>query len=402
MNIKKIKIGIIGFFVLSLSSLTLSFSDTLIIPEDIGNLDDLKAYSKAFLLSDLTEDNSLISYNEDTKLGIASLSKLMTLNLLLEDLESGKANLTDYVTISSHALSQDGNGLKLKLGDQVSVDDLMHGMLICSSNDAAVALAEYMSGSESAFVERMNQSAKDLGLSSASFVNASGLTDYSEAKETRPNQNVMNVSDLYKLTRHLIETYPSIRDITSLQCWNFEAKQIEKNNTNLLLETIPEVNGFKTGFTNFAGYCQVTTATFDYAHVDTDIVDGMTRTFNNPSSKADIAAVVLGATSKYQKNQITTTLINYLKQNCTLFALTTDSMPIYDKTVELPEGYAIFASKDQNILYGKDKTIDYSVVYDPYWKRSPAFLDNLPIGKIIFYDGNHYLISVDLVLRQIQ
>lgn len=370
-------------------------------PEDVKNIYDLTHFSEAFMLSDLDGHYNIFAYNASKPLGIASLTKLMTLSIILDEIEKGNLALTDVVTISDHALSQDGNGLKLHVGEQLSVDDLLHGMLICSSNDAAVALAEHIAGSESAFVQLMNQKSQSLGFDSVSFVNASGLTQYDSSKNTLPDQNMMSSTDLLKLTQYLLIHYPELTEITNLESWTLSSKQIIKHNTNALLETIPEVNGFKTGFTNFAGYCQVTTAHLDFGTVDTDVIDEITHQFNTFSSEKEVVSIVLGASSKYRKNNIATTLINYAKEQCQLYVLSKDNVPIYTKDINIPSNYGIFPRDTISMPYPKSGTIEYTIILDPLWKMNPQYTPLLPVGKIVFYDKDQYLLSVDLIIKEL-
>lgn len=380
---------------------TLTFADTYVKPEDLGSTYDLTHYSKAFVLTDVENNYNLFAYNISQTHGIASLTKLMTLSIVLDEIDAGHLHMDDMVMISPHALSQDGNGLKLHVGDSVSVDDLIHGMLICSSNDAAVALAEHISGSEPAFVERMNQKAKDLNLNSVSFINASGLTAYDEDDNPLPDQNKMSIKDLLLLSQRLLETHPELLEITDTESWTLDSKQVVKKNTNALLETIPEVNGFKTGFTYYAGYCQITTASIDFGKANTDVIDDLTHQFNAVSPQKDMIAIVLGASSKYRKNNISSTLIQYVKNECSLYGLTNENTPIYSNTIALPLNYGLFPSETVSIAYPSSSNIQYSIVYIPYWARSPQFTSRLPVGKIVFYDDHQYLLSVDLIIKEL-
>lgn len=397
-----IKKGLSLFIILStILTSALSFADSYVKPNDVGNTYDLTHYSKAFVLTDVDNNYNLFAYNISQKHGIASLTKLMTLSIVFDELDAGHLNLNDMVIISPHALSQDGNGLKLHVGDSVSVDDLIHGMLICSSNDAAVALAEHISGSEPAFVERMNQKAQDLNMKSVSFINASGLTAYDADDTPLPDQNEMNIEDLLSLSQLLLETHPELLEITDAESWMIESKQLVKKNTNTLLETIPEVNGFKTGFTYYAGYCQITTASIDFGKANTDVINDLTHQFNSVSPQKDMIAIVLGASSKYRRNNISSTLIQYVKNNCALYGLTDENTPIYTNAITLPLNYGLFPSETVSIAYPSSSNIQYSIVYNPYWARSPQFTSLLPVGKIVFYENDQYLLSVDLIIKEL-
>ena len=148
----------------------------------------------------------------------------------------------------------------------------MLGALLPSSNECALCLAEAVAGSEEAFVERMNQKAKDLGLSQAVFFNCHGLPIYTKDPVPSKRQNRMSAEDMFRLVSYLLKVYPQITDITSLKSATLESLKVEVKNTNPLLHNMTGVTGLKTGTTNKAGACLVTSLKADDGNMEHDLV----------------------------------------------------------------------------------------------------------------------------------
>ena len=221
---------------------------------------------EAVILAD-SEGRLLYGYDAWEAKPVASLSKLLSIYVLEEALEQGEIHREDPVYISELAekLSESGDGMiSLKAGSQVPFEELFQAMIIASSNEAALALAEHLSGSEEAFTERMRKCARELGLSSVEIFNCNGLPSYSENPLPIKRQNRMSAADLYKLILVLLERYPEILDISSVKLAHFPSlNDYWTANSNPLLFNMEEVNGLKTGNTNRAGYCLAATADQD-------------------------------------------------------------------------------------------------------------------------------------------
>ena len=191
---------------------------------------------------------------------IASLSKLMTYLLVAEAVERGDISYDDTVTISQAAstLSRSADGMVfLAAGAAVPLSELLEAMLLASSNESALALAEHVAGSEASFVERMNARAKELGLLSARFYTPHGLPVYTESAVPAKLQNRMSASDMFKLTRILLDRFPEITEITSKLYGSMPTLGYTTANSNPLVFNMDGVTGLKTGSTNRAGYCLV-------------------------------------------------------------------------------------------------------------------------------------------------
>ncbi len=208
--------------------------------------------SKSYLVIDATTGSTLAELDPDLRLPPASLTKLMTAYVVFDALKLGQIRLEDNVTISEKAWRMGGSRMFIEVGKQVSVENLLLGMIVQSGNDASVALAEYVAGSESVFAEMMNQYSINLGMSASHWVNATGWP---------ADNHYTTARDLAILTRALIDNFPeyyrwySVREFT----WN----EIRQENRNKLLWRDNSVDGVKTGHTDAAGYCLVSSAERD-------------------------------------------------------------------------------------------------------------------------------------------
>jgi D-alanyl-D-alanine carboxypeptidase (penicillin-binding protein 5/6) len=204
---------------------------------------------RAYVLMDQQSGNLLANAKGNERMEPASITKLMTGYVIYKALKSGKIRSDDKVTISEKAWKTPGSKMFVKLGTQVSVDDLLMGMVVQSGNDATVALAEHVAGSEETFAKLMNQEAERLGLKNSHFTNAPGLPDAN---------HYMTARDIAVLTRSLIQDFPEHYARYSVR--SFKYNNIEQQNRNRLLLTDSSVDGVKTGHTESAGYCLVSSA----------------------------------------------------------------------------------------------------------------------------------------------
>jgi D-alanyl-D-alanine carboxypeptidase (penicillin-binding protein 5/6) len=208
--------------------------------------------ASSWILMDANSGQILAEHNSDERLPPASLTKLMTAYLVERELDRGTINLTDMVNISENAWRTGGSKMFIEVGDRVSVDNLLHGIIIVSGNDASVAMAEHLAGGEAPFADLMNQHATRLGMNDTNFMNATGL----------PHENHYSTAhDMARLSRHIINDYPEHYEIYSQR--NFSFGGIDQPNRNRLLWRDPSVDGLKTGWTTEAGYCLVSSAQRD-------------------------------------------------------------------------------------------------------------------------------------------
>ena len=235
--------------------------------------------ARAYLLEDFQTGRVLASDHADDRMEPASLTKLMTAYIVFTALHDGRLKLNDPVTISEHAWRSEGSRTFVQVGTQIPVDILIKGMIVQSGNDATVALAERVAGTEDAFVQVMNEYARRLGMAHTHFANSDGLPSAEHYTTAR---------DLALLAHHLIADFPDFYPLFSLH--EFSWNNIKQQNRNGLLGADPSVDGLKTGHTDSAGFCLVTSS----------LRNGMR-----------LISVVLGSDSVKQREQASATLLGY-------------------------------------------------------------------------------------------
>ncbi len=214
--------------------------------------------AKSAILIDANSGEVIYEKNPHEKLPMASVTKIMTMLLAMEAIESGHVALTDMVTISPRAASMGGSQLYMEEGEQQSLETLLKGISICSANDACVAVGEYIAGTEEVFVKKMNEKAELLGMMNTNFVNTNGLP---------AEGHYSSAYDISLMSKELLK-YPRIHEwlttwMTSIKVGlpTKEQTNLEITNTNRLIKTYPGANGIKTGYTGEAGYCLSASAT---------------------------------------------------------------------------------------------------------------------------------------------
>jgi len=235
--------------------------------------------AKSYLVLDATTGKELASLDPDTQLAPASLTKIMATYVVFKALEQGQISLEDEVTISEKAWRMPGSRMFVEVGKRVAIKDLLLGMIVQSGNDASVALAEHIAGTEGVFAQMMNQYAQELGMHTSNFLNATGMP---------AEGHVTTARDLATLARAVIEEFPEYYAWHSVK--EFTYNDIKQSNRNSLLWRDPSVDGLKTGHTEDAGYCLVSSAMRDNMRV---------------------IAVVMGTSSTKSRTDGSQALINY-------------------------------------------------------------------------------------------
>ena len=205
--------------------------------------------AKAYVLVDALSGQTLTAQSADEPREPASLTKLMTAYVVFKALNDKEVTASQMVSVSQKAWRAEGSRMFIDPKKAVSVDELLRGEIVQSGNDAAIALAEAVSGSEEAFVERMNREAARLGMKNTRFVNATGLPS---------PQHVSTANDLARVAAAIVRDFPEYYPLYSLKEYRYN--NITQPNRNRLLWTDPFVDGMKTGFTDAAGYCLVASA----------------------------------------------------------------------------------------------------------------------------------------------
>lgn len=270
---------------------------------------DIKA--KAAVLMDVSTGQVLLKHNENTKLPPASVTKIMPILLVCEAIDRGDISLTSKVTTSPVAASKGGSQIWLKEGETMTVKEMLKATCVSSANDACTALGEFLAGSEEAFVEMMNQRAKELGMKNTNFENCTGLDDTAKNHYT-------TAYDIALMSKEVMK-HPFITEFTTIWMDSLRDGKTELVNTNKLIRFYKGATGLKTGMTGKAGHCLSATAERDGTH---------------------LVAVVLGSNSSVERFDTAKALLNWGFSNYKSYT------PQVDKKL----------LTDVNILYGvKDK-----------------------------------------------
>lgn len=202
--------------------------------------------AKSAILIEAETGKVLYAFNENEPLPIASITKIMTMLLVMEAIDTGKINLTDKVTVSAHASRMGGSQVYLKEGEIFTIEELLKAVAVHSANDASVALAEAVAGSEEAFVAMMNEKSQELGMKNTKFLDCTGLTD---------EGHFSTAYDIAIMSRELLVKHPRIIHYTTIWHDTFRDGTFDLDNTNKLVRRYRGTTGIKTGFTNAAGFC---------------------------------------------------------------------------------------------------------------------------------------------------
>jgi len=334
--------------------------------------------AKSWLLLDYSTGQALAAYNPDERVEPASLTKMMTAYIVLGALKEGRVGATQAVPVSERAWRAQGSRMFIEPKKPVTVDELLHGMIVQSGNDACIALAEAVAGSEESFVQAMNREAQRLGLKSTRFANSTGLSD---------PQHYSTARDLAALAAALIRDFPEHYPLYALREYSYN--RISQANRNRLLWLDPTVDGVKTGHTENAGYCLVASA---------------------KRGPRRLLSVVMGTTSEAMRTQESQKLLNFGFQYFDAVKLYGKDQAISqlkvwkgsqnavkagfleDFTLSLPKGMAekVKASlvSNQPLLAPVQKgqrigTLKLSLDDKPYGEYSVVALETVPVAGMI-------------------
>ena len=248
---------------------------------------------KSAVLMDAATGTILYASNEHEALAPASVTKVMTLLLIMEAIDSGQLSWNDTVTASETAAAKGGSQIYLKVGETMTVEEMVKSIAVSSANDCACAMAEKLAGSEAAFVEKMNQRAKELGMNDTNFVNCTGLDDGANASEHKTSAH-----DIAVMSRELLVNHPDIKKFTTIWMDSVRNGTFGLSNTNKLIRFYSGATGLKTGFTHSAGYCLSASA----------LRDGM-----------ELIAVVMGCESSQDRFDACRGMLDYGFANYALY-----------------------------------------------------------------------------------
>ena len=339
-----------------------------------GQAAQLQVAGKSALLMDVSTGTVLYEHNAHEKLAPASVTKIMTMLLIMEAVDSGKIALTDMVTASEAAAAKGGSQVYLKVGETMSVSDMLKSIAVSSANDCACAMAEHIAGSESAFVGLMNERAQQLGMQDTHFVNCTGLDDDPEAASHRTC-----AYDIALMSRELLKNHPSIKQYTTIWMDTIRNGTFGLSNTNKLVRFYQGATGLKTGFTSGAGYCLSATAQRD----------GM-----------ELIAVVMGAETSPVRNAACKQLLDYGFAN---FALVSPELTeVRDIPVKLgkADGVSVRLGESAGLLVdkGQKNTITSEITLEE--SVTAPVSQGQRLGTMTVKSGEQVLSEVPLVAAE--
>ena len=333
--------------------------------------EDLAVESRACLLMEKSTGEVLYAVNEHEQLEPASVTKIMTVLLVMEAIDSGALRYDDMVTASAYACSMGGSQVWLKENEQMSVEDMLKAVCVASANDASVALGEHLAGSAEAFVEKMNQRAKELGMEDTHFLNPTGLP---------ASGHVTSAYDIALMSRELILHHPDIRRFTTIWMDSLRDGAFGLNNTNKLIRYYQGATGLKTGSTDGALYCLSATAERD----------GM-----------ELIAVILKAPTSTQRFEGAKVLLNY---GFAAYALATAEPPAPFQPIPVTLGEAASVmprlAGDSTILGAKEKLAAMEVQVELEDELAAPVEEGQELGRMTVTSQGQTLAAIPLVASQ--
>ena len=332
---------------------------------------DLDIPAKSALLMDAATGTVIYERNSHEALAPASVTKVMTMLLIMEAIADGRIGWDDGVTASETAAAKGGSQIYLKAGETMSVTDMVKSIAVSSANDCACAMAEHIAGSETAFVDMMNKRAKKLGMNDTHFVNCTGLDDDPEAA-----QHKTSAYDIALMSRQLIANHPEIKKFTTIWMDTVRNGAFGLSNTNKLVRFYNGATGLKTGFTRAAGYCLSATAQRD----------GM-----------ELIAVVMGCATSQERFSACKAMLDYGFAN---YAVVAPELPeaaavpvklgVSDFVCAVPSGLSpLLVEKGQKSLISTQITLDESV--------DAPVSKGQRLGTMTVYAGDQVLQQIPLV-----
>ena len=333
--------------------------------------EELAVESRACLLMEKSTGEVLYAVNEHEQLEPASVTKIMTVLLVMEAIDSGALRYDDMVTASAYACSMGGSQIWLKENEQMSVEDMLKAVCVASANDASVALGEHLAGSAEAFVEKMNQRAKELGMEDTHFLNPTGLP---------ASGHVTSAYDIALMSRELILHHPDIRRFTTIWMDSLRDGAFGLNNTNKLIRYYQGATGLKTGSTDGALYCLSATAERD----------GM-----------ELIAVILKAPTSTQRFEGAKVLLNY---GFAAYALATAEPPAPFQPIPVTLGEAASVmprlAGDSTILGAKEKLAAMEVQVELEDELAAPVDEGQELGRMTVTSQGQTLAAIPLVASQ--
>lgn len=368
---KKILSALLAFL-LVISFVTTSFAENSQNIEAENTMlvkPDFEVEAKSAVLMDAASGEILFLQNADASYSPASVTKIMTLLLVMEAVDEGKISLADKVRISDYAASMGGSQVFLREGEELTVEELIKCAVIASANDASVALAELVAGSEAAFVSMMNKRAGELSMNNTNFENVTGLDDDTVDHKT-------SARDIAIMSRELI-SHKKILEYTSIWQDSIRNGEFTLTNTNRLVRFYEGCNGLKTGSTSKAGYCMSATA---------------------KRGNMQLIAVVMGAESRDTRNSIARMLLDFGFSNYALYSADErmlERAPVHFGSSDMIELYSTPFSKMINKSDVSKVELKYTI---PESLKAPIKAGDC-VGKIEYYIGDELLGESEIVVK---
>lgn len=331
---------------------------------------EMEVAGKSAVLMDAATGTVLYEKNAHEPMAPASVTKVMTMLLIMEAIDSGKIGWNDTVTASETAAAKGGSQIYLKAGETMSVSDMVKSIAVSSANDAACAMAEHLAGSESAFVSQMNKRAKELGMDHTNFVNCTGLDDDPEAA-----RHLTCAYDIALMSRQLLRHHPDIKKYTTIWMDTIRNGTFGLANTNKLVRFYSGATGLKTGFTAKAGYCLSASAQRD----------GM-----------ELIAVVMGAETSKERFAACKSMLDYGFAN---FALVNPETPEGTVKVKLGRQDAVKAvpAETVELLVEKQQRGDVKVEVTLEEAVAAPISQGQRLGTMTVRSGEQILAQVPMV-----
>lgn len=333
---------------------------------------DLQLAAPSAVLMDLATGTVLYEVNAHQPMAPASVTKVMTLLLIMEAIDSGKIGWQDMVTASEAAAAKGGSQVYLKVGETMSVEEMVKSIAVSSANDCACAMAEYIAGSEAGFVERMNQRAQELGMENTHFVNCTGLDDDPSAAE-----HLTTAYDIAVMSRELLLNHPDIKRFTTIWMDTVRNGSFGLSNTNKLVRFYEGTTGLKTGYTSSAGHCLSASAQRD----------GL-----------ELVAVVLHCASSADRFQSAKALLDYGFANYALVPVQDEAaLPAVPVVLGAQEAVKPVISGPEQLLIAKEQkqSITRGVTLEPSVQAPVS--QGQRLGTLTVRAGDEVLAEVPLV-----
>ena len=329
---------------------------------------------KSAVLMDVATGTVLFEEHPNEKLAPASVTKVMTMLLIMEAVDDGRIAMTDMVTASETAAAKGGSQVYLKVGETMAVEEMLKSIAVSSANDCACAMAEHIAGSESAFVEKMNEKAAQLGMTDTHFVNCTGLDDGADAANHRTS-----AKDIALMSRELLKHHPKIKQFTTIWMDTIRGGTFGLSNTNKLIRFYPGATGLKTGFTSGAGYCLSATA---------------------EREGLELIAVVMGAETSAKRNESCKQLLDYGFANYALFSPTLEEVPAVSVKLGKADSVSLRMGEEGQLLVEKARKSGISSEITTEAEVSAPVTKGQQLGTMTVKDGEKILKEVPLTAAE--